>query len=170
MGNTYLILVGVAPDGCGYLNGEYHQEESEELEDTEDVVRGTQVAATPKGCRTVSMRVTQMNRQEEGDQKAESPRHSGGKCDPLPLNWYLGVLVWSQAFINHHCPHTNATENGETEAAHSFCGVWARRKQFLKEGERTKGPVDSGELGREAGRKQTWPLRKVEINSWHLAA
>lgn len=86
--------MGIAPDGCGDLNGEYHQEESEELEDTGDVVRGTPASqsVTPKGCRAVSMRVAQMNRQEEGDQKAESPWHSGGKMSSADPKLVLGVL------------------------------------------------------------------------------
>ena len=67
--------MGIAPDGGGYLNGEYHQEEPEELEDTKDVVRETPASqsAIPKACRTVSVRVAQMDRQEEGKQKAEKP-------------------------------------------------------------------------------------------------
>lgn len=45
MGNSYLILVGIAPDGCSYLNGKYHQEEPEELEDIGDSVRGSSKSA-----------------------------------------------------------------------------------------------------------------------------
>lgn len=37
MGETYLIFVGISPDGRSYLNGKYHQEEAEELEDKEGI-------------------------------------------------------------------------------------------------------------------------------------
>lgn len=78
--------MGIAPDSRGYLDGEYHQEESKELEDTGGCGErdSSKPVSNTKGCRTVSMRVAQTNRPEEGDSKAESPWNSGGKCDPLP--------------------------------------------------------------------------------------
>lgn len=52
--------MGIAPDGCSDLNGEYHQEESEELEDTGEAMRrapGSR-SATPKGWRQAARRCT----------------------------------------------------------------------------------------------------------------
>lgn len=37
MGDTYLIFVGIAPDGRSYFDGKYHQEEAKELEGKEGV-------------------------------------------------------------------------------------------------------------------------------------
>ena len=41
-GKTYLLLVGISPDGCSYFNGKYHQEEAKELEE-----KGLELGAGP---------------------------------------------------------------------------------------------------------------------------
>lgn len=72
MGNSYLILVGIAPDSCSDLNGEYHQEESEELEDTGEAMRrgSRKSVSNTKGVEDRQPVGAQMNRQEEGDRES----------------------------------------------------------------------------------------------------